>query len=78
MYVHNSSDEHGERFRSRSRSPHRMVDILIGNERAPLRRVPGLRGHLIYADDVGYTYYVQNQQSTNRRLVLNTYKNIMH
>lgn len=77
MYVHNSSDEHGERFRSRSRSPHRMVDILLGNEGAPSRRVPGLRGHLVYADDVGYTY-VQNHQSTNKRLVLNTYKNIMH
>eukprot|EP00102_Acyrthosiphon_pisum_P022039 XP_016659249.1 PREDICTED: uncharacterized protein LOC107883553 [Acyrthosiphon pisum] len=39
-----------------------MVDILLGNEGAPSRRVPGLRGHLNYADDVGYTY-VQNHQS---------------
>lgn len=77
MYVHNSSDEHSERFRSRSRSPHRMVNILLGNEGAPSRRVPGLRGHLVYADAVGYTY-VQNHQSTNKRLVLNTYKNKMH
>ena len=77
MYVHNSSDEHGERFRSRSRSPLGMIDILLDNEGAPSRRVPGLRGHLVYANDVGYTY-VQNHQSTNRRLVLNTYKNIMH
>jgi len=57
-------DERNER--SRSRSPIRGMEN--NEEEAPQasRRIPGLRGRMVYADPLGYTY-VQNNESTNRR-----------
>ncbi|XP_060864520.1 uncharacterized protein LOC132940793 [Metopolophium dirhodum] len=51
--------------RSRSRSP---ISGMKNNEEGAQasRRIPGLRGHMVYADPLGYTY-VQNNVLTNRR-----------
>lgn len=61
-------DDHRERSRSRSPLVGNILDV-GGDENRPSRRVPGIRGHLVYMAANGYTY-VQNHTSTNRRLII--------